>query len=205
MMPKPDQDSQDAAWVIIETPFAPQDLRLFLADIERLYRINPMLTFEDWQQTGEGEFLLRAKNANNGKLVDTRLTVARSEDGLDVRYANGLKTATTFRIEVRSGGGANLIVTDDYSGTPVAERESRMDEVDNSLIPWGEALHRYFRQWKRWSWLPGWKFYMRRVWQPMRPLARRIVFLLIVVTLLEFVVFLFVFTIYRLEMHKYMD
>jgi hypothetical protein len=45
---------------------------------------------------------------------------------------------------------------------------------------------------------------MRRVWQPMRPMARRIVFLLIMVTALEFIGFLMVFTIFWLELEKYL-
>ncbi len=65
------------------------------------------------------------------------------------------------------------------------------------------SLHRYLRRWKRWSWLPGWKFYMRHVWQPMKPMARRISFILIVVTLAEFIVFLLVFAIFWLELDKY--
>jgi hypothetical protein len=43
---------------------------------------------------------------------------------------------------------------------------------------------------------------MRFVWQPMRPLGRRIAFLLIVITALEFVVFLMVFTVFWLELDK---
>ena len=77
--------------------------------------------------------------------------------------------------------------------------------MDKSLIQWGHALHRYLRQWKRWSGVAPWRWYMRRVWQPMRPMARRIVFLLIMVTALEFIGFLMVFTIFWLELDKYLD
>jgi hypothetical protein len=46
---------------------------------------------------------------------------------------------------------------------------------------------------------------MRRIWQPMKPMARRIAFILIVLTAAEFVLFLFIFIIFRLELHKYID
>jgi hypothetical protein len=192
-------DSEDAAWVTIETSFDASALRSFLDDVERLYRINPYLVFEEWRQTGEQRYLLRAKNLSNGKMLETGLEVEGVDGGIRVRYSAGLRTATTFRIEAQADGTAQLIVLDDYSGTSAAERETRLDEVDKSLAQWGMSLHRYLRQWRRWSWLPGWKYYMRRVWQPMKPMARRIVFMLTMVTIAEFVVFLFVFAIFWLE------
>lgn len=199
----PAQDKDDAAWITIETPLDSVSLRSFVDDVERLYRINPMLEFDEWRQDDENRFKLSAKNLSNGKQLETFLTVGRNEDGLMVRYSDGLRRSTYFRIEDRPDGGANLIVTDDYSGTSVEEREARIDEVDKSLVQWGRALHQYLHQWKRWSRVPGWQFYMRRVWQPMKPMARRITFILIVITTAEFVVFLLFFTIFRLELHKY--
>ncbi len=201
----PARDSEDAAWVTIETPFDAAVLRAFLDDVERLYRINPFLVFEEWRQTGEHQYMLRAKNLSNGKMLETGLEVEGIDGGIRVLYSAGLRTATTFRIEAQADGTAQLIVVDDYSGTSAAEREARLDEVDKSLVQWGMSLHRYLRRWRRWSWLPGWKFYMRRVWQPMKPMARRICFILIVVTAAEFVLFLLVFTIFWLELDKYLD
>lgn len=197
------QDSEDAAWVTIETPFDAAELRTFLDDVERLYRINSLLVFEDWRQIGNNQYLLRAKNLSNGRLLETKLDVETTGDGIAVRYSDGLRTATMFRVEPQPDNTAKLIVTDDYSGTSLAEREARIDEVDRGLVQWGMSLHRYLHRWKRWSWLPGWKFYMRRVWQPMKPMARRICFMLIVITLVEFIVFLLVFTIFWLELDKY--
>jgi hypothetical protein len=138
-------------------------------------------------------------------LLETELDVAGTDVGITVRYSEGLRTATSFRVEPQPGNTAKLIVTDDYAGTSLAEREARIDEVDKGLVQWGMSLHRYLHRWKRWSWVPGWKFYMRRVWQPMKPMARRITFILIVVTLAEFIVFLFVFAIFWLELDRYVD
>jgi len=199
------QGSKDAAWVTIETPFSAGELRAFLEDVERLYRINSLLVFEEWRQTGDNLYLLKAKNLSNGRRIETSLDVKPTDDGITVRYSHDLKTATTFRVDAQPGETAKLVVTDDYSGASLAEREARIDEVDKSLVQWGISLHHYLQQWKRWSQVPGWKFYMRRVWQPMKPMGRRIAFLLIVITLAEFVVFLFVFTIFWLEFDKYFD
>ncbi len=196
------QESQDFSWVTIETPFDVRKLRSFLDDVERLYRINAMLEFEEWRQTGDGQYAMKIKNLSNGKEFKTHLDVIASDDGITVRYADGLKTTTTFRVEAQANGNATLTVTDDYSGTPLSERQDRIDEVDNSIVQWGVCLHRYLKQWQRWSWLPGWKFYMRRVWQPMKPMGRRIAFFLIMITVAEFIIFLFVFAIFRLELDK---
>lgn len=205
MTEDPSEDSEDAAWVTIETPFDAAELRTFLDDVERLYRINSLLVFEEWRQTNATHYRLRAKNLSNDRMIEVELDVEASDDGITVRYSEGLKTSTRFRVEPQPDGPAKLIVTDDYSGSSAEEREARIDEVDKSLGEWGRNLHRYLRQWKKWSRVPGWKFYMRRVWQPMKPMARRICFILIVVTAAEFVAFLFVFTIFWLEFDKYLD
>ena len=199
------QGSEDAAWVTIETPFEAAKLRSFLEDVERLYRINSLLVFEELRQTGDNQYFLKAKNLSNGKLIETSLDLEPADDGITVRYSHGLRNATTFRVEAQPDGTAKLVVTDDYSGASLTEREARIDEVDKSLVQWGRSLHRYLQQWKRWSWVPGWKFYMRRIWQPMKPMARRIAFLLIVITVAEFVIFLFVFTIFWLELDKFLN
>jgi hypothetical protein len=202
MSEAPPQDAEDAAWVTIETPFGAAELRAFLGDVERLYRINGLLVFDEWSRIGEGRYRISAENLSNGRRLETELDVEAAEDGITVRYSDGLRTATSFRVVRQSDAAANLVVTDDYSGTSLAQREERIAEVDKSLVAWGFYLRRYLRQWKRWSWVPGWKFYMRRVWQPMKPMGRRIAFLLFAVTAAEFVVFLFVLAIFVLELHK---
>ncbi len=198
----PPQHSEDAAWVTIKTPFKPVQLREMLNDIERLYRINSLLVFEQWRQTGANQYMFRARNLSNDKMLETTLYVQSAGDVITIRYSDGLKTTTTLRIDPQPGDAANLIVTDDYSRTSLTERQARIEEVDKSLVQWGMDLHRYFKRWKKWSWVPGWQFYMRRIWQPMKPAARRIAFLLIVITVAEFIVFLFVFTIFWLEMGR---
>ena len=60
----------------------------------------------------------------------------------------------------------------------------------------------YFKRMKRWSWLPGWRWYIHRVWVPMKPSARRIVWLLYLITVAEFFFFLFVLLIFVLEQDR---
>jgi hypothetical protein len=204
----PEPEENDAAWVIVETRLGADELFDFCQDVERLFRINPAYVFRRWEDLGGGVFRWAALNESNEHEIDTRFSVARLPDGLAVTYASGLKTRTTFRVQPGDGpgggAGARLVVTDDYSGTPAAEREERMDEVDTSLNSWGHGLHKYLRQWRRWSGQAPWRWYMRHVWQPMRPMARRIVFLLIVITVLEFVGFLLVFAIFRLNLEGHL-
>lgn len=197
-------EEHDAAWVTIQTPYDAGWLKGFLDDIERLYRINSLTEFKEWRDSGNGKYLLKAKNLSNGKSLETALSVTADEGCVNVAYSSGLKTATRFRIEANADGPASLVITDDYGGTPIEERDARIDEVDKSLVQWGHDIHRYLHQWKRWSWIPGWRWYMRRVWQPMSPSARRIVFMLIMISVVEFVMFLFVFLIFWLELDKYL-
>ncbi|MCK4866804.1 MAG: hypothetical protein KAT39_02050 [Alphaproteobacteria bacterium] len=200
--PTETEDSQDAAWVTIETPLTADALLAFCReDIERLFRINSLLKFEEWHHGAENEHRVRLLNSVTGKELETGLHVEPLSDGLRVTYDTGLKTATTFRVEATEGS-AQLVVTDDYSGTPAAERQARTDEVDQSLIQWGHDLHRYLAMWNRWSRYGLWRWYMNRVWKPMTPLGRRVVFLLIVITAMEFAVFLMVLAIFVLELDK---
>jgi hypothetical protein len=207
--PAPAQDengdpNKDSAWVTIETPFDLEGVTGFLNDVERLFRINSQLIFEDWQSLGDEKYRFTAKNLSNEKTTTTEFRASREADTLTVAYQGGLKTTTTFHLQSKPDGTAELIVTDDYSGTPLDERQSRVEEVDKSLTQWGRDLRFYLLTWKKWAWFPGWKWYMRRVWQPMRPMARRICYLLIMVTLLEFIAFLMIFTIFWLELDKYL-
>ena len=96
----------------------------------------------------------------------------------------GLKSATHFRVET-APGGAHLVVTDIYAGGSDEERRARAGDVDFSLNAWGRALHDYLRTWARWKWLSPWRWYMRRVWQPMKPSARRVVWMIWVISAFE--------------------
>jgi hypothetical protein len=191
-----EQKKEDWASVRIATKLSPAELIAFCQDTERLLRINSMYEFEEWRSDGDRRFFMRARNLSNGREISTPLLVEPCQDGIRIVYAAGLKAATTFRVAplaqdgsmIGLDGGAVLVVTDDYSGTPESERLARISEVDQSLVGWGRDLQRYLRHWARWSGFGPWRWYMRRLWQPMKPKARRITFMLLAITAFELVI-----------------
>lgn len=184
-------ESEDRAWVQISTPLSAPDLVTFCQDAERLLRINSHYEFLEWRNTDPQRAFMRLRNLSNNLVLETALHVEPRVDGIRLVYANGLKAATDFRVEPPPDGasspGAVLIIVDDYSGSSEAARRARGAEVDRSLVPWGHDVRRYLRHWARWARFPWWRWYMRHVWQPMRPLGRRVTYLVIVLTLLEIV------------------
>jgi len=177
----------DAAWVAIETPLTAGDLLLFLDDVERLLRINPLYVVSQFSDLGGGRYRLGLHNLSNDRIDDVEFTVSRRGDGLELRYGGGLKTSTTFRVEAGPSGGSRLVVTDTYAGASEEERARRLGEVDRSLTAWGRSLHGFLRMWARWRWLAPWRWYMARVWQPMTPTARRVVFLILAISAFDVV------------------
>lgn len=181
----PQAQSQDGDWaaVTIDTPLAAHDLIEFVQDLERLYRINSLYEIDLFDRVGPDQYRLAGRNLANGQALDVTFDVITADEGLVARYRSGLKSETTFRV-VPHGPTSRLVVTETYSGSD-DERRARLAEVDTSLNAWGRALHDHLRHWSRWSWLGPWRWYMRRVWQPMRPSARRVVYMLWVISLIE--------------------
>jgi hypothetical protein len=179
--PTPTAAHDDAAWVRIETSMPAADLRVFIHDVERLYRINPLLEIAAFELVEANRYHLVALNQSNGVAIDVALSVTATEGAVEVAYGSGLKTATHFRVEA-APAGAHLFVTDLYGGGSADERRARAAEVDLSLNAWGRALHSYLAAWARWRWLAPWRWYMRRVWQPMKPSSRRIVWMIWVIS-----------------------
>lgn len=197
--PTPPVDSTDAAWASLPVPFPPGELAELCRDIEALFRINPYYYFDVWRQTGSDSFHAEFENQSNHTRLALDLAVTQEPGpGLTVAYNQGIKKRTVFRIEP-APGGSRLTIADDYERLPVAEREQRKSEVDKSLAAWAESLRRYFLRLRRWSWLPGWRWYTRRVWMPMKPSTRRIVWFIYLITVVEFCFFLFVLLIYLIE------
>jgi hypothetical protein len=188
-------DGEDAAWVTIDTPLPVQDLRDFLDDVERLYRIIPLLEFKSFAPLGDGRWRVLGRNLSNGRDIDLELTVRKHALRIDVLYSVGLKTATTFQVEP-APAASRLIVKDCYGGVDEAEQRQRMGEVDLSLTAWGRALHAFIRHWSRWGWLGPWRWYMRKVWQPMTPSSRRIVFMLWLISAVEVISVLFILALW---------
>ena len=185
----------DAAWVVIETPLLPADLAAFCRDIERLYRINPYLEFRHWRRTAPGAFAVAFRNLSNQRELDLQLTLEPAAKGaFTVRYERGIKRSTRFVIEPIAAG-SRLKITDEYDAAPGAD----IGEVDRSLHAWGVALREYLQREQRWAWCAPWRWYMRRVWVPMKPSARRVTFMILLVTLAEIALIALVMAIYWIE------
>ncbi len=193
------QAARDASWVSVDTPLDVAALRDFCADTERLFRINPCLEFEAWQRCGADGYHARFRNLSNQQTVSFNMRIERvSPDEFFVLYQEGLKACTRFVLEP-TAAGSRLTITDDYSRLPEAERAQHIDEVDKSLSAWGWALHEYLRHEQRWGGYAPWRWYMRRWWLPMTPRARRITYMLVLITAAVLALALLVALIYWIE------
>jgi hypothetical protein len=200
--PKLPADSTDAAWVHVPTTLPPETLWRCLRNTEFLFRLNPYYHVKSWQRTGDASFHVEFRNESNDREENLGIAVETgSKWKLTLRYDRGIKDRTVFFIEP-APSGARLTVTDCYDRVPAEERLARMSEVDRSLPAWGAAMARYFRRLQRWSWLPGWRRYIHGPWMRMTPAGRRVVWFLMLVTIAEFVFFLFVLLIYVLEQRR---
>lgn len=176
--------ARDEAWVAIDAPLSAAELARFCLDLERLYRINPYLEFRAWRNgAGTTDAVdVAYRNLSNNRDFEGRFTLHRtSEFDFSVRYDSGIKRQTRFTIAPLASG-SRLVITDDYSG---AGTDVDLSEVDRSLHAWGTALREYLAREARWGHIRPWRWYMRRVWVPMKPSARRITYILIVITLAE--------------------
>jgi hypothetical protein len=187
----PSLPSKDIAWVRITTPLSVNDLREFCRDFPRLLRINPMLEFIEWRQIAPNHYYLQAKNLSNDKIIATELNCEETKEGFKINYSEGIKSATFIRIEINTEDkSTTLILIDDYSRFSESEKKQRLSEVDSSLETWGKYLYSYLNKWQRWHWFPPYRWYMRYIWQPMKPSARRIAYMLIIISLFELLAFL---------------
>ncbi|MEK6551288.1 MAG: hypothetical protein AABZ50_06605 [Pseudomonadota bacterium] len=197
--PRLPTDSKDIAWVAIPCRQTPETLRRYLSDPEILLRINPYLVFKRWEAAGPDRYRVDFHNETNQLEYQGDIAAEMRPDGvLVLHHRKGLKQRTFFSIEA-TPKGSQLIVVDDYEGPSEAERESRKNEVDRSIVAWGEALRRYFVRQRRYGWLPGWRWYIRRVWMPMKPSHRRILWLLWLFTLFDTVIVALGFAIWFIE------
>ncbi|MEJ2142564.1 MAG: hypothetical protein P8Y24_09465 [Gammaproteobacteria bacterium] len=177
--------AEDAAWATINTPLSVDELKIFCQDIERLFRINPMLEFNAWEKMADNRYHMAVKNISQEPPfeVDVELNVEHQPDEIIVHYNGGLKKQTIFRIEP-SEFGSKLTLIDEY-GLSEAESNKNINEVDKSLVNWADYLQRYLISWKKWSRHGWWRWYMKRIWQPMKPTGRRITYMFLWITLVE--------------------
>lgn len=176
----------NAAWVEAEMPLAPAALLEFLDDLQRVWRLNPYLAIESWQE-GDGGFLLCADNEANGRRVEVRARREALPDGFRLRYDNGLKQSSEFTVAPRAAGSL-LRVVERYAPVDGPD-DPRAAESDRSLVPWIAALRRHIVARVRWGRLPGWHWWSERFMLSMPPRQRGIVRLIVWATLIEFVIF----------------
>ncbi len=176
------------------------ELVAFCGDVERLLRINPMLEFSRWEELGAGRYLVAGRNISQEEPFEYEfeLRCERLSDGLRISYSSGLKTSTTLTVESTSRG-SKLTLTDSYDGLAPEQREARLGEVDKSITVWAGYLQKYLQNWLRWSRIGVWRWYMRRVWQPMKPSGRRITYMLLMISAFEVVLIALGVAIYYLE------
>lgn len=184
----PDHDSDhDQARAETELPLPPAELATFLTDSERLFRLNPHLEIERWEARPDG-FRLVMINELNGRRLETGVRVAEAPDHWEFRYQAGLKQATILAVKP-TPLGSRLILTDLYPRI-LDPADPRVAEVDRSLVPWVAALRRHLLSRQRWGWAPGWRWWHERLLPGLPPRQRRIVRLIVWVSLIEFLVFL---------------
>jgi hypothetical protein len=190
---------EDSVRAETHIPIAAEALFEFISDIERLFRLNPHLDIETWQRM-PGGMQFAAFNETSGRRIESavRVEARPATHSIVLSYADGLKRATTLAIESGDGEGCRLVLTEHYPFIADAQ-DPRVAEVDRSLVPWVDAIRRHLRARRRWSWLPGWRWWHEHVLAGMAPRQRRIVRMIVWISVLEFAVFLFVVAIFWLE------
>jgi len=194
-------DNEDAAWAAIQIPFKPSELLQFCHnDIERLFRINPYLEFNNWESLGNNTYRFSGKNISQEQAFDfdLKFVVEKNHNGLQVNYENGLKQQTIFAIEP-SDYGARLTIRENY--VPISEQElqQHQGEIDRSLTTWAGDIQKFLIMWKQWQWLAPWRWYMDTVWKKLKPSGRRITYMFWWITVVEVVLIALGAVIYFLE------
>ncbi len=194
--------TEDCARVEIRTSWPADRLHRFVQDAERLLRLNPHYEFNrfTWlDETGHAKARLQGINHANGQPFDVSLRIERTANGLLLHWEGWLKPITRIRVMEESPHAARLVIEDDYSSLPMEERRARSAEADSSLLAWAHALHRHLHWRPRLTRIPGMETLIDRYWLKMKPSARRISAMLVIVTLAELLVFAAVFAIFWLE------
>jgi len=178
--------TEDSAWAAVNTPLNETELVEFCQDVERLFRINPLLEFRSFKALGDSRYTMTGRNISQEPFFDFDITfkAVPQADGVIIEYDNGIKSRTVVKIE-SAASGSKLNITDHYDRMTVEDRENHLNEVDRSLVRWAEYLQQYLVMWKRWRRFGAWRWYMRHVWQPMKPMGRRITYVLLWVSVVE--------------------
>jgi hypothetical protein len=186
----------DAAWTQVEVDLPVEALGRLLADPVLVLRLNPLVTYECLERRSDGSLRIRAHNESNGQSIDTAATVIsnHSPPALCFAYADGIKREARLQAWP-TPSGATLRITDVYVSP--ADGDNPLKTVDHSLLPWTAALRRHLERDARWGRVPGYRWLANGVWPSMSPSHRRIAWLLIWTTAIEFCIFLGVVFVLR--------
>lgn len=193
-------EGEPVAWATVEIPAPPGEVRQYAGELAAVVRLHPYLDIRAWEgppgPVAEGKrYRLKALNEWTGIERDIVLTVEQADDsGYRIGYSEGLKHALELRISPHDNGAA-LTLREHYREPDDASRDALNREIDRGITPWAIALRRDFLRVRRWGRNAAFRW-LRRYWLGMRARERRIARLIVWVTVLEFVVFLFVFAIY---------
>ncbi|MDW3096110.1 MAG: hypothetical protein R8G33_10595 [Gammaproteobacteria bacterium] len=180
--PKPEFDN--AAWVRIKTNLDVKTLFEFCQQVERLFRLNPYLIFNHWQQNAKTSITAVWENHSNKKVyqIDTCIELEIKDNEICAKYQSGVKSETYFIVEP-SGQSADLVIIDRYRSSG----NDSLDEVDKSIHAWGKGLHKFFKQYSRLRHIPYSEYIIDKYWIRLTPMARRIIYILLVVTAVEII------------------
>ena len=190
--PLPRADLTDAAWVKIVSRIDAQSLMDFCQNIERLFRLNPYLNLESWTMPAHN--LIDAKWQNSSNIneftVETNIEVSYLPNEIRLRYSCGLKKETSLLIRALEQG-SSLTVIDDYSsGENQTEDPAVSDQIDRSLQAWGASLRSFLFHYHYLRKIPGIELVVDRFWIRLSTMARRITYLLVVITIFELILLL---------------
>lgn len=194
------ETESDAAWATVEISAPPRIVSDLLEDPMLLLRLNPCLEFERLERLEPASGMamhMAVRNESNGCRVDTGVVVVDEpeQSRIALRYLAGVKRESRFQVEPVAGG-SRLTITEVYSPPPEGSAEAHLAEVDRSLIPWTAAIRRHSERQARFGFLPGFGWLTRRFWPSMSPQHRRIAWLIIWTTAIEFVIFAAVLAVY---------
>ena len=189
-LPKP--GLTDAAWVKIDTQLDAQTLISFCHNLERLYRLNPYLSIEHWAMPTQNSIQAKWINSSNHAefTLQQEIQVTFQPNEIRLHYSSGLKKETYLIVEPLQHG-SSLTVIDDYNTESERGHENHVRlEVDKSLHAWGTSLKSFLRHYVYLRKIPGIEFVIDRFWIRLSPMARRIVYLLMVITAFELLLLL---------------
>ena len=183
---------KNAAWVVIPTRLSPNALFKFCSNIEHVFRLNPYLKIISWSRTNADNYAAEWENYSNEQVVKTSTEIKKTQtkNELLLNYSSGIKVRTYFIIEECSEG-AKLTILDDYGDSG----QQAVQLVDKSLSVWGQALEKFFAGYRWLHHVPLADRIINRWWIRLSPSGRRIVYILLVITLVEIAALLLLVTL----------